>query len=57
MSELAEKYPDEIAQILGRYPEKFKRSAVMPLLSKGHFVADLVGIIGSVDIVLGDCDR
>jgi NADH-quinone oxidoreductase subunit D len=29
----------------------------MSLLSRGHFVADLVGIIGSIDIVLGDADR
>jgi NADH-quinone oxidoreductase subunit D len=29
----------------------------MPLLARGHFVADVVGIIGSIDIVLGDADR
>ncbi|MHB0965148.1 MAG: NADH dehydrogenase (quinone) subunit D [Bellilinea sp.] len=29
----------------------------MPLLTRQHFVADVVGIIGSIDIVLGDADR
>lgn len=29
----------------------------MPLLTRGHYVADVVGIIGSIDIVLGDTDR
>jgi NADH:ubiquinone oxidoreductase subunit D len=27
------------------------------LLAKGHFVADLVALIGTIDIVLGDVDR
>lgn len=35
----------------------FANLQIMQLLSKGHFVADLVGIIGSIDIVLGDTDR
>lgn len=29
----------------------------LPVMCEGHMIADLVGIIGSVDIVLGDCDR
>ena len=35
----------------------FVNLQAMPLLSRGHFVADLVGIIGSIDVILGDADR
>ena len=35
----------------------FTNLQVLPLLSEGHLVADLVLLIGTVDIVLGDVDR
>jgi NADH-quinone oxidoreductase subunit D len=35
----------------------FDNLSVLPKIVKGHFVADLVAILASVDIVLGDIDR
>jgi len=30
---------------------------VLSMMSKGHFLADLVAIIGTIDIVFGEIDR
>ncbi len=35
----------------------FANLAVLPTLAQGHSVADLVAIVGSIDIVLGEVDR
>jgi NADH:ubiquinone oxidoreductase subunit D len=30
---------------------------VMPKISKGHFLADLVALVGTIDVVFGEVDR
>jgi NADH-quinone oxidoreductase subunit D len=35
----------------------FDNLQILPMLAKGHLVADLVALIGTIDIVLGDVDR
>jgi NADH:ubiquinone oxidoreductase subunit D len=35
----------------------FANLQALPMLAKGHLVADLVAIISSLDPILGDVDR
>ncbi|MDX9754947.1 MAG: NADH dehydrogenase (quinone) subunit D [bacterium] len=35
----------------------FVNLSALPEMAKGHMIADLVAIIGTIDLVLGDCDR
>ncbi|MBN1201130.1 MAG: NADH-quinone oxidoreductase subunit D [Anaerolineae bacterium] len=35
----------------------FAHLSVLPHMAKDHLIADLVAIIGSIDVGLGDCDR
>ncbi len=35
----------------------FIHIGALPIMTHGHMLADLVAIVGSVDVVLGDCDR
>jgi NADH-quinone oxidoreductase subunit D len=35
----------------------FVNLQLVPLLAKGHMVSDMVAILGSIDFVMGECDR
>jgi NADH-quinone oxidoreductase subunit D len=35
----------------------FVNLSVLPVIGAGHLVADMVAILGSIDIVLGEVDR
>jgi NADH-quinone oxidoreductase subunit D len=38
-------------------PPSFCNLQLLPMLVKGHLVADVVALIGTIDIVLGEVDR
>lgn len=53
MNQLLAKYPDEIRDILAKYPPEFKRSAVMPLLhlaqaEPGYITAQILQDIAEI---------
>lgn len=50
MNELLEKYPEEIRQIISRYPEEQKRSAVMPLLYLAQRQTGQITLQGIADV-------
>ena len=48
----------------GGYPDRmfirspsFVNLQVLPLILKGRFISDVVAILGSIDFVMGECDR
>ena len=38
-------------------PPSFCNLQALPRLARGHLVADVVALIGSLDVVLGEVDR
>jgi len=53
-----------IVQVAGEMPYRMRFRApsfvnlqALPTMCKGQMIADVVAVIGSIDIVLGDCDR
>ncbi len=45
------------AQRVHYHTPSFANLQILPLLTHGHFVADVVAIIASIDVILGDADR
>jgi NADH-quinone oxidoreductase subunit D len=43
--------------LIGRSGPSFVNLQVLPELLRGHKIGDVIAILGSIDIVLGDVDR